>query len=506
MEHMTDSAFFGLDVGTSSTKAVLVAPDGTVLDQRTTAHEVERLPQGVVQMDMGAWWREFKELYAQIVGGAGVRVAGIGVSGMGPCVGMTDLDDVPLAPAALYGVDYRAREEIEEMTSVLDQSSLLRRCDSTLTSQAAGPKVRWFAKRHPEAFAAGVRLYMPSSWIIRHLTGEYVLDRHSASQCTPLYDPESQEWDREMVDRFAEGTELPRLGWSNDVCGRTRPNPELPELDGGIPVIYGSIDAWSEQESVGATSENELFLMYGTTLFLIANSSERLRHASMWGTTGTREGTRNLAGGLATSGALTQWFRDLTGGHEFAQLIAEAERVPPGSDGLLTLPYFAGERTPIQDPDARGVMAGLTLRHTRGHLYRSLLEATAFAVRHNIDVMEQAGARIESITCAGGGVGSDLWPQIVSHVTGRPQSIHRHSVGASYGDAFMVAQALGFVTDLEEWNPVEKIIEPQPTPVYDALYEDYRSLYESTASIAHHLAGIDTAVIPAEPNRGEKKE
>lgn len=486
---MAASAFFGLDVGTSSTKAVLVSPEGMVLDSRTLEHEVERLPNGVVQMDMNIWWNEFRELYADLVRINAVQVRGIGVSGMGPCIGVAT-GDAPIAPAALYGVDYRARDEIEEISAELGQLEILKHFDSQLTSQAGGPKLLWFAKRYPEAFAEGVRFYMPSSWIIQHLTGEYVLDRHSASQCTPLYDPETQEWDAEMSERFAAGVELPRLGWSNDICSRTRPVEDLPELEEGIPVIYGSIDAWSEQESVGATDDGELFLMYGTTLFLIANSRERLRHSSMWGTTGTRRGTRNLAGGLATSGALTQWFREISGVQDYARLIEAAGQVSPGSDGLLTLPYFAGERTPIQDPDARGVMIGLTVEHGRGHVYRSLLEATAFAVRHNIEVMEKAGASIESITCAGGGVGSDLWPQIVSDVTGRPQRIHRYSVGAAYGDAFMVAQTLGVVANLDDWNPVEKVIEPHEIPVYDALYEDYRSLYEATAQIQHHLAGL----------------
>lgn len=493
MESMVATAFFGLDVGTSSTKAVLVSPDGSILDSRTREHGVERLPHGVVQMDMGIWWDEFRDLYSDLVANNSVRIEGIGVSGMGPCMGVATHDDVPLAPAALYGVDCRARDEIEEIVAERSQLEILRNFDSQLTTQAAGPKLRWFAKRYPEAFSDGVRFYMPSSWIIRHLTGEYVLDRHSASQCTPLYDPETQEWDQQMARTLAPGAELPRLGWSNEVCGRTRTVAELPELDAGIPVIYGSIDAWAEQESVGAVDNGELFLMYGTTLFLIATSDQRLRHSSMWGTTGTRNGTRNLAGGLATSGAITEWFRGISGVEDFAQLIGEAEQVPPGSGGLLCLPYFAGERTPIQDPDARGVIVGLTLDHGRGHVYRALLEATAFAVRHNIEVMESAGAVIDSITCAGGGVGSDLWPQIVSDVTGRPQRIHRHTVGAAYGDAFMVAETLGAVTDLDEWNPIEKVIEPHEVPVYDALYEDYRSLYESTAQIQHHLAALGNA-------------
>ncbi|WP_129656625.1 FGGY-family carbohydrate kinase [Rothia halotolerans] len=494
---MAQKAFLGLDVGTSSTKAVLVRQDGTVIGDRAREHSVDRGPGGLVEMDPAVWWREFRELYASLVTEHDVDVAGIGVSGMGPCAAVTDLDDLPLAPSALYGIDHRARQEAARLTEELGEDRILRERDSVLTSQAAGPKLAWFAARHPESFAAGVRLYMPSSWIVRHLTGEYVLDRHSASQCTPLYDPERQGWDPDMAERVAPGLRLPRLGWSAEVCGETRPRADLPELPGGIPVIHGTIDAWAEQESVGATGADELFLMYGTTLFLIANSSRRVRHPSMWGTTGTRPGTFNLAGGLATSGALTDWFRSISGVRDYAELIDDAARVAPGSEGLLVLPYFAGERTPIQDPDARGVMAGLTLQHGRGHLYRALLEATAFAVRHNIEVMEDAGASIRSLACAGGGVRSALWPQIVSDVTGRPQTVRRNTVGAAYGDAFMVARALGVVDDLDEWNPVDRVIEPEPTPVYDDLYEDYRRLYEATADIQHRLCAVQNGKGPS---------
>ena len=490
MEGMGTTAYFGLDVGTSSTKAVLVAEDGAVLDSATHEHEVVRGAEGRVEMDMGIWWQEFKILYAELFRRNEVNIKGIGVSGMGPCIGVTDVHDTPVAPAALYGIDYRARDEIAELAEEYGQDALLQRYDSQLTSQAGGPKLAWFARRHRAVFDAGARFYMPASWIIRKITGEYVLDRHSASQCTPLYDPATLEWDAAMVENLAPGTELPRLGFSHEICGETVTVPELPELQAGIPVIFGTIDAWAEQESVGAIENSQLFLMYGTTLFLIANSPERTRHASMWGTTGTRRGTFNMAGGLATSGALTNWFRDISGERDYGKLVDAARGVSAGSEGLLTLPYFAGERTPIQDPDARGVMIGFSLHHGRGHMYRSLLEATAFAVRHNIEVMESAGARIESISAAGGGVTSDLWPQIVSDVTGRAQQLRRETVGASYGDAFMVAQSLGAVSSLEEWNPVATTIEPRTLPVYEELYSCYRELYASTQEIQHRLRAL----------------
>lgn len=346
---MTQSAFFGFDVGTSSTKAVLVSESGKLLDQIVQEHTVTRGSHGLVGMDMNIWWTEFRALYSALLQRNDIEIIGIGISEMGPCVGITTINGTPIAPAALYGIDWRARQEFTELTKEFGAEHLLSKYDSTLTSQAGGPKVAWFASRYPTEFEQGVCLFMPFSFIIWHITGEYVLDRHSASQCTPLYDAETQEWDEQMARRLGgENFELPRLGWSNEVCGETQELADLPELKAGIPVTFGTIDAWAEQESVGATAPNHLFLMYGTTLFLIANAEDRMRDASMWRTTGTRPGTRNLAGGLATSGALTDWFRQISGVQDFGKLVAEAEKIPAGSHGLLTLPYFAGERTPIQ--------------------------------------------------------------------------------------------------------------------------------------------------------------
>lgn len=499
--------FVGFDVGTSSTKAVLVdAPSGTVLRTAAREHAVEQGPAGLVAMRQEVWWEEFRSIYPELIapvnsggGLAAVEVAGIGLSGMGPCVGITDASDRPVAPAALYGVDARAREQIAELTARFGREYLLRRYDAELTTQAAGPKLAWFAAHYPAAFERPTRMYMPASALVRRLTGEYVLDRQSASQCTPLYDPATGDWDAEMWQKLSPGTVKPRLGWSGEVGGVTRPTPELPELAAGIPVTFGTIDAWAEQESVGAIADGQLFLMYGTTLFLVANAAKRVRHPAMWGTTGTRPGTFNLAGGLATSGSLTDWMRGITGERDYALLTVEAAAVPPGCEGLLVLPYFAGERTPIQDPDARGVIAGLTLRHSRAHLYRAMLEGTALAVRHNIAVMASAGLEIDGITCAGGGLSSDLWPQIVSDVTGRSQVRRRYHVGAALGNAFLVAQALGEVDSIDVWNPVDRVFEPRPelAGMYDDRYADYLALYRNTRDIAHHLAGATDGEHPS---------
>jgi xylulokinase len=154
---------------------------------------------------------------------------------------------------------------------------------------------------------------------------------------------------------------------------------------------------------------------------------------------------------MATSGALTGWFRQLTGEIPYEHLLREAEQVPAGADGLVVLPYFAGERTPLFDPQARGVICGLTLRHGRGHLYRALLEATAYGVRHILEVMQEASGGEKRLVAVGGGTQGGLWTRIVSDVTGCPQEVPAETIGASYGDALLAALASGVLPAGTSW-------------------------------------------------------
>lgn len=403
---MTESTpvVLGVDIGTSSSKGVLVALDGRILRTATRNHRVERPAPGQVEMDGEIWWREFVELATELLtaeptGRAAETVVAIGVSGMGPCVLLADEHGDALRPAILYGVDTRATTQIAELNDELGADDIFARCGSMLSSQAVGPKLRWVAQNEPDVWMRTRKLFMPASWLAWKLTSEYVLDFHSASQCTPLFDAGALAWHAPWADVVAPGLELPPLRWPGEIAGYT--TAAVAEIPIGTPVITGTIDAWSEAISVGAQNPGDLMLMYGTTMFLIQTLDRPASEPSMWGTVGATPGTRNLAGGLATSGAITAWLGELTGG-DFATLTAEAAASGVGANGILMLPYFAGERTPIQDPDARGTIAGLTLSTTRGDLYRAALEATAFGVRHNVETMAAAGAIARRIVAVGG--------------------------------------------------------------------------------------------------------
>ncbi|MDT0319644.1 FGGY-family carbohydrate kinase [Streptomyces millisiae] len=479
----------GVDIGTSSGKGVLVDTDGTVLATATRPHEVDRPRPGHVEMDATVWWDEFASIARELTS-QGPPVTAVGVSGMGPCVALTDADDTPLRPAILYGVDTRATAQIARLTAELGRDAVLERCGSLLSTQAVGPKIAWVAEHEPELAARARRLYMPSSYLVRRLTGAYVLDHHSASQSVPLYDSLAHDWYGPWAERVAPGVELPPLRWPGEVAGHvTAGAAAATGLPAGIPVTAGTVDAWSEALSVGATDTGDLMLMYGSTMFLINTVAERLLVPELWSTVGALPGTRSLAGGMATSGVITDWLRQLFGSPEHAALLAEAEASGVGARGLLMLPYFAGERTPVADPDARGVIAGLTVSHTRGDLYRAALEATAFGVRHNVEAMRAAGADIRRVVAVGGGTQGGLWTRIVSDVTGLEQEIRAVTLGASYGAAFLAAGTVG-APSIDAWNPVVERVTPDAgrRRAYDERYALYRRLYPATRDIAHALS------------------
>ncbi|PSM40250.1 sugar kinase [Streptomyces dioscori] len=500
----------GVDIGTSSSKGVLVDEDGTVLATAVRPHTVDRPRPGHVEMDARVWWDEFASLSRELLKSSpeGTSVTAAGVSGMGPCVALADAADTPLRPAILYGVDTRATEQIARLEAELGRDAVLRRCGSLLSTQAVGPKIAWLAEHEPETVARARRLYMPSSYLVRRLTGAYTLDHHSASQAVPLYDSVAQEWYAPWTRHIAPWLELPRLLWPGDIAGRiTAEAADATGLPVGIPVVAGTVDAWSEALSVGAQHTGDLMLMYGSTMFLIHTLADRLLVPELWSTVGALPGTRSLAGGMATSGVITDWLRELSGAPDHATLLAEAEESGPGARGLLMLPYFAGERTPVADPYARGVIAGLTVEHTRGDLYRAALEATAFGVRHNVEAMRAAGADVRRIVAVGGGVRGGLWTGIVSSVTGLEQEVRNVSLGASYGAAFLAA---GTVCDprIDAWNPVRERVSPDPLlrARYDDLYALYLGLYPATRDISHALAGHQRDAHPRDTHQGDVRQ
>jgi xylulokinase len=494
---VADHLFLGIDIGTSGSKGVLATPRGEILARASRAHETSSPHPGWVEHDAETvWWQDFLALSRELSAAADGRPpAGLAVSGIGPVLLPAGADGHPLRPAILYGVDTRADREIAELTAELGAESIVERAGTALSSQAVGPKWRWLARHEPEVFRRTRLFLMASSYLVHRLTGEYVLDHHSASQCDPMYDLRAGRWAADWSALVAPGVELPRLVWPTEVAGTvTAAAAAETGLPQGLPVTGGTIDAWAEAASVGVADPGDTMVMYGTTLFLIQVLADPRPHPGLWTTCGAFPGTYSLAAGMATSGAITEWLRKLVGG-DFTDLLQQAAQVPAGSRGLLLLPYFAGERTPLFDPDARGVIAGLTTSHGPGELYRAALEGIAYGVRHNLEAMSASGGTARRLVAVGGGTRGGLWTRIVSDVTGAEQQVPAETIGAALGDALLAAVATGADPDVGAWNPVAATVRPDParTAVYDEFYARYRELYPSTVDTAHFLAAQQKA-------------
>ncbi|HEY6058920.1 MAG TPA: FGGY family carbohydrate kinase [Candidatus Limnocylindrales bacterium] len=483
----------GLDVGTSATKATLAEADRRVVASGEIAHEVDRPDERWAEQDAeGVWWQDVVKLCRQLNAGGHAPEA-IAVSGMGPCVLVTDGRGRPLRPAILYGIDTRSQAEIAELTEQLGAEQILARCGSPLTSQAVGPKLLWLRRHERAVWSRTRRVFTAHSYLVFRLTGEYVLDHHAASQFAPLYDLEAHEWIADWAAEVAPGLELPRLAWpAEPVGGVSAVAAKETGLRQGTPVAAGTIDTRAEAVSVGVVGPGQSMIQYASTIFVLHVLDRPLRHPRLWATVGVLPATYNLGAGMATSGALMAWFHELTGAG-FDALADEAASVAPGSHGLVVLPYFSGERTPLLDPNARGVVAGLTLRHGRGHLYRALLEGTAFAVRHNLETMAAAGAGVSELVATGGGLRTPLWPQIVSDVTGVAQVLPVTESGAALGDTMLAAAAAGLAgTPPRDALAGGRRILPRRADRarYDRLYRAYRALYSSSADVVHGLAAL----------------
>jgi xylulokinase len=285
------------------------------------------------------------------------------------------------------------------------------------------------------------------------------------------------------------------LVWPSEVVGSvTAAAAEATGVPVGTPVSAGTVDAYSEAFSVGVRRPGDQMLMYGSTMFLVQVIDEYHSDPTLWTTAGVERDSLALAAGTSPAGSLIAWLQNVTGGASLDDLMVEAQNVPPGSEGLLILPYLAGERTPVFDPHARGLVAGLTLRHGRGHLFRAAYEGISFGIRQILERFDDAHSATRTVA-VGGGLRSPIWAQAVSDITGRPQLVPEQAIGASYGDALLAAIGVGLVPPETDWTKIAREIKPDPRnrDLYENLYATWRELYPATRDQVHRLSEPEPA-------------
>lgn len=491
----------GIDIGTYASKGVLADTDGQIVAQAERPHEMMVPRPGWAEHDPDEdWWGDFVYLARTLLSESGVdpeSIMAIACSAIGPCMLPVDEDGNALMNGVLYGVDNRAAAEVDELTAAIGKDVLLQRCGNALTSQSVGPKILWLKRNRPEIFAKTAKIHTSTTYMIRKLTGRTVIDHYTAANFSPIYDVERQDWATDLTADIVDRNMLPEILWSSEIAGEvTEEAAKETGLAAGTPVLTGTIDAAAEAISVGVLSPGEMMMMYGSTIFIIMPTQERVSDPRLWYAPWLFEGQHACMAGLATSGTLTHWFRDrfaqeLAKDDAFPVLAQEAGTSPPGANGLLMLPYFSGERTPIHDPLAKGTLIGLNLTHSRGDVYRAMLEGIALGTGDVIETYRDAGAAPEKLYAVGGGVKNRVWSQATSDICGMPQTVREKSIGASYGDAFLAALAIGQVTekDIHNWNPIVDAIEPDPVTraLYADLLSQFRQLYAANRDLMHEL-------------------
>ena len=489
----------GIDIGTYETKGVLVDQTGEIHAQAARAHKMLVPKPGWAEHNPEEdWWGDFVFICKTLLSESGVdasQIKAIACSAIGPCMLPVDANGDPLMNGVLYGVDGRAESEVRELSERIGEETIIARCGNALTSQSVGPKILWLKRHRPEIFSKTSYILGSTSFIVMRLTGEVVIDHYTAANFSPLYDVTTQSWVDDLADDIVPLEKLPRLMWSDEIAGQvTKEAAEMTGLACGTPVTVGTIDAAAEALSVGVDKPGDMMMMYGSTIFIILRAQSRVADPRIWYAPWLFKGEHASMAGLATSGTLTHWFRDqlardLSVKDAFPALATEAAKSPPGANGLLMLPYFSGERTPIHDVNAKGAMFGFNLTHTRGDMYRALIEGIAHGTRHVTDTFTDLGQAPTRLLAVGGGTKNALWLQVTSDITGIDQMVCEKTSGASYGNAFLAATAIGLVKrdSISKWNPVAKTIIAQPSATYDKAHDLFHRLYEQTKDIAIEL-------------------
>lgn len=490
----------GIDIGTFESKGVLVDSQGNIAGSAAKPHKmIVPQPGWAEHRAREDWWDDFTFIAGALLEQTGIApgdIQAVACSAIGPCMLPVDGAGEPLMNAVLYGVDGRAEREVAELTARIGEEVLLDRCGNALTSQSIGPKILWLKRNRPEIYARTAKILTSTSYLVFRLTGEYTIDHYTAANFSPLYVVDKLDWSSELADDIIGLEKLPRLAWSSEIVGAiTAEAARATGLAEGTPVIAGTVDAAAEAVSVGVTRPGDMMLMYGSTIFIIALTEARVRDPRLWYAPWLFEGQHASMAGLATSGTLTHWFRDhlareLDPKQAFALLAGEAEAAPPGAKGLLFLPYFSGERTPIHDPSAKGCLFGLNLTHTRGDIYRAVLEGIAHGTNHAIETYCELGQAPARLLAVGGGTKNRIWCQATSDISGFDQILCEKTIGACYGDAFMAAVAIGTAKadGMAAWNPVTSTIQAEPSELLDKQYRLFRRLYEQTKDIAAELS------------------
>ena len=497
-------AVLGIDVGTTAVKAILVGADGAALADAEVEQPVSVPRPGWSEQHPDMWWRNTtlatrKALQLAERNGYRIELAAIGLSGQMHSSVFLDVDGEIIRPALLWN-DVRTTPQRRQITDKLGLQGLHSVVGNLPLEGFTAPKLLWLRQNEPDNYARLRMLLLPKDYIRYRLSNDYATEPSDAAG-TLLYDVRRRIWSKPALDALDTCADiLPRIVESTEVSGVVAPDAadEL-GIAPGIPIVGGGADNAAGAVGCGVVSEGVMQASIGTSGAVVLPVREPYVAADMSLHTFCHcaPGMWYLMGVVLSAGSALRWLRDIVAaGAPYRTLTAEAERVAPGSDGLLFLPYLSGERTPHNDANARGVFFGLSLAHGRGHLTRAILEGVCFAMRDSLEIMRQQGGLPSEVRAIGGGARSRLWLQTLANVFGLPIATTQPAGGAAYGAALLAAVGIGMFGSIDDAAQTciksGASIEPNQALVarYDEMYSAYRQLYPALRDNFTALAGI----------------
>jgi xylulokinase len=494
------SAYLGIDLGTSGTKALVCRADGTILATATVEHPISHPQPGWSEQNPEDWWQSACESSRKAIQQSGIKpdeLKGIGLSGQMHGSVFLDRAHQVLRPALLWN-DQRTQRECDEIEQAAGgRMALISMVSNPAFTGFTAPKILWLRNNEPRIFEKLQHVLLPKDYLRLKLTGELATEVSDASG-TLLLNVRERCWHTGLLSMLQLNTSLlPRCVESDEVTGKlTAQAAKELGVAPGIPVVGGAGDQAASAVGNGIVKPGILSATMGTSGVVFAHAEKPETHPE--GKVHTMchavRGAWHQMGVVLSAGGSLQWFRNQLcadvmqeakkkGCDPYELIMEGVEKIPAGAEGLLFAPYLTGERHPYSDPQARGSWVGLTVRHTRNHMARAVVEGITFAMRDCLEVMRGLGIQAEQIRLSGGGARSDYWRQLQADIYGQTVAQINAQEGPAFGVALLAMVGTGAYRSVPEAceATIRVTEERQPDSIqkqeYEAVYQRYRKLY-----------------------------
>ncbi len=487
--------FLGIDTSTTSSKALLINESGEVIAVASSPHTLQTPKPLWSEQDPLEWWEAVSASIRSVLEKAGIsgeRIAAVGLTGQMHGLVLLDEAGNVLRPAILWN-DQRTQSQCDEIHQIIGREKFIQITGNIALTGFTAPKILWVKENESEIYAKAKHVLLPKDYIRYKLTGEYAMDKADGAG-TVLFDLKLRDWSGKVLSALEiPRTWMPKTFEGTEFTGNV--NAEAASLTGlkiGIPVAAGGGDQAAGAVGVGAVEPGIVGLTVGTSGVVFATTPSALiePEGRLHAFCHAVPGMWHFMGVMLSAAGSLQWYRDtLAPDISFDELLNEAESIPAGSEGLQFLPYLSGERTPHPDPLARGAFIGLTLRHSRAHMTRAVLEGVAFGLKDSFMLIQNAGLdTITQVRASGGGTKGVLWRQILASVLEVELVTVNTTEGGAYGAALLAGVGAGVWPDVASACKAcvkltgSTLPDPKQMDVYRRSYKVFQGLYPALKS------------------------